>query len=191
MKLTANVLERGFRKYPVLSIAISIILFLLTWIYFRSSVIDEQQAELDKCIAEGAVFRSNVVNSAQLQQQFEFLIQANSLIAKRAFVAESMALNLQYFYKLESEIGIKYLELRPTGKTPSGKAKAATLKNAAAGEYTPLNYSVSVQGSFAQAMTFLQHIEQGAYFCRINSASFVGNGSGVTLALDLDLMGIP
>jgi len=54
-----------------------------------------------------------------------------------------------------------------------------------------LNYLVIVQGDFTQIITFLKRLEQGAYFCRINTAVASASGSNVTLNLNLDLLGIP
>ena len=128
----------------------------------------------------GKRYIRNVTNSAQLQEQLDFLFQANQAVKARALSAEGLAENLQYFYKLESELGIKYRDLRPGNR-------AATSKQAT---YVPINYTVSIEGSFADIIIFLKHLEQGAYFCRIVSASASGSESKVSLSLNLDLLGI-
>jgi hypothetical protein len=184
MKLNTQAILSAARKYPVLFAAAIFSIPLALVCFLRSDAIVEQQAELDKYLAEASLCRANIANAAQLQQQFDLLSQAKAAIAKRAFRPESLPLNLQYFYKLESEVGIKYLSLNPTGRP------GAAAKSGASTTYIPLNYSVSVQGTFHQVMTYLRRLEQGAYFCRINSASAIGNGPTVTLTLDLDLLGI-
>jgi len=182
MKVDAQVVLGALRKYPVLSGAVLICIPLVVMCFFRADAIIEQQAELEKVKAESSLFRTNIANSSQLQQQVEFLAQAKAAIAKRAFRAESLPLNLQYFYKLEADVGVKYLNLNPSGRTAPAAAKT--------GAYIPLNYNVSVQGNFHQIITYLRCLEQGAYFCRINSASGVSASGGVTLNLDLDLLAI-
>jgi hypothetical protein len=184
MKFDTQVVLGALRRYPVLSTAVLICIPLAAICFYRADMLIEQQAELEKFQAESSLYRANIVNASQLQQQVDFLAQAKVAIAKRAFRAESLPLNLQYFYKLESDVGIKYLNLNPTGRP------AAAAKQGAGGSYIPLNYSVSVQGSFHQIITYLRCLEQGAYFCRINSASVLSSGSSVTLNLDLDLLGI-
>jgi len=182
MKIDSQVLIGALRKYPVLSVAVLICIPLAAVCFYRSDAIIEQQAELETVQAKSSLYRANIVNASQLQQQVDFLIQAKAAIAKRAFRAESLPLNLQYFYKLETDVGVKYLNLNPTGRSAAAAAKS--------GGYIPLNYSVSVQGSFHQIITYLRCLEQGAYFCRINSASVLSSGSSVTLNLDLDLLAI-
>jgi hypothetical protein len=185
MKLNPRAVACGFKRYPVLFTAVVVCIPLAIICFVRDGAIIEQQAELEKNLALASLFRANIANSSQLQQQVDFLVQAKEAIAKRAFRAESLPLNLQYFYKLETDVGIKYLTLNPTARTVASGAKSASSTT-----YIPLNFSVSVQGSFHQIITYLRCLEQGAYFCRINSASVLSSGSIVTLNLDLDLLGI-
>jgi hypothetical protein len=185
MTVNTQVIGIAFKKYPVLLAAVILCVPLALICYFRGDAIVEQQAELEKYQAENSLFRANIANASQLQQQVDFLTQAKESIGKRAFRSESLPLNLQYFYKLEAEVGVKYIDLRPSGRPPVVNAKSDPNFS-----YVPLNYTVGVQGSFTQVITYLHRLEQGAYFCRINSASAIGSGSNVTLTLDLDLLGI-
>jgi hypothetical protein len=179
MSINAQTLVGGLKKYPILVVSALITLVLLGVLYSRSGLIDAQQEELDKYLAEGSRHRANISNAVQLQDQLNFLIQANKAVKDRALTAEGLAQNLQYFYRLEADVGIKYLDLRP-GSRYSGKSAT----------YIPLNHIVNVQGSFTQIITFLRRLEQGVYFCRINSASASSNGDVVTLNLNLDLLGV-
>ena len=186
MKLDKQVVLGAFRRYPVLSGAVIICIPLAIIWFYRSDEFVEQQATVEKLQAESSLYRANIANSSQLQQQVDFLVQAKESIAKRSFRAEGLPLNLQYFYKLEADIGVKYLTLNPSGRPAAPLAKPAV----GVLNYVPLNYSVSVQGSFYQIINYLRCLEQGAYFCRINAASILNSGSTVTLNLDLDLLGI-
>jgi hypothetical protein len=180
MSIKTQALIGGLKKYPLLVISAVVALVLLGALYSRSGLIEAQQEELDKYLAESSRHRANIANAAQLQDQLNFLIQANKAVRDRALTAEGLAQNLQYFYRLEADVGIKYLDLRP-GSKYTGKAST----------YVPLNHIVNVQGSFTQIITFLRRLEQGVYFCRINSASAASNGDIVTLSLNLDLLGVP
>ena len=185
MKIDTHVVISGFKKYTTLCVVMLVSALLALWLYIRVDVNDEQQAELDKVTAEDNLCRANITNGAQLQQQVDFLVQANAMITKRAFRAESLALNLQYFYKIESEIGIKYLDLRPGSRPVVANAKAGNKQR-----FTALSYAVSAQGNFTQIINYLRKLEQGAYFCRINSASLIGTDPNYTITLDLDFLGI-
>ena len=180
MSINTQALLGGFKKYPLLVISVLMILVLLGILYARLGLIEAQQAELDKYLAEDSRHRANISNTGQLQEQLDFLIQANKAVKDRALAAGVVAQNLQYFYRLEAEVGIKYLDLRP-GSRLSGKSST----------YVPLNHIVNVQGSFTQIITFLRKLEQGVYFCRINSALASSDGDVVTLNLNLDLLGVP
>jgi hypothetical protein len=180
MSIDAQSLKVGIKKYPILIICGIVALVLLITLYLRSDLIAAQQAELDKYTGEGNRYRANIADSAQLGEQLEFLVQANNAVKARSLTAQGLAQNLQYFYRLETEVGIKYLDLRPGGRTATKS-----------GSYEPLNYIVSIQGDFVQAITYLRHLERGAYFCRINSASASKNGAVITLNLNLDLLGTP
>ncbi len=181
MSINAQVITGGLKKYPILVISGLLVLIFLAILYFRSDLIDTQQAELDKYSIESGRYRANIASSAQLQDQLNFLVQANSAIRDRALTVDGLAQNLQYFYKLEAEFGIKYLDLRPGARAGVvGKADS----------YVPLNYIVNVQGSFVQVMSFLRRLEQGAYFCRINSAVASARDSSVTLNLNIDFLGV-
>jgi Tfp pilus assembly protein PilO len=180
MSIKTQALIGGLKKYPLLVISALVALVLLGTLYSRSGLIEAQQEELDKYLAESSRHRANIANAAQLQDQLNFLIQANKAVKDRALTAEGLAQNLQYFYRLEADVGIKYLDLRP-GSKYTGKSSI----------YVPLNHIVNVQGSFTQIITFLRRLEQGVYFCRINTASASSNGDVVTLNLNLDLLGVP
>lgn len=171
----------GVKKHPILSGCGLVVFILLAVLYFRADALDIQRVELEKHSVEGRRYRTNIVNSTQLQEQLDFLIKANQAVRERTLTANGLALNLQYFYRLESEIGVKYIDLRPAGSPPA-------VKNAT---YVPLSYIVSLQGTFSQVIAFLRQLEQGAYFCRVTSASASASDTIVTLNLTLDILGVP
>lgn len=182
MSSNSKTIIGGLKKYPVLVVSGMISVVLLTTLYFRSDLLAAQQIELDKNTVESNRHRANIVYASQLQEQLNFLMDANKAVKDRALLVGGLGQNLQYFYRLESEVGIKYIDLRPNARTPVVAQSAV---------YVPLNYTVNVQGDFLQIITFLKRLEQGAYFCRINSAVAASSGSSVTLNLNLDLLGVP
>lgn len=182
MSINSQTIIVGIKKFPLLILAGLVSVALAITIYLRSDLLVEQQAELDKKSAESTKHRANVSNSAQLPEHLEFLMQANNAVRDRTLNANSLAQNLQYFYKLEAEVGVKYTDLRPGPRDVLSANK---------GPYVPLNYALNVSGDFPRLITFLRRLEQGVYFCRINTATLNGSSSGVTLSLDLDLLGTP
>ena len=185
MSISAQTISASIKKYPVLVACGLLSLILAITLYLRSGAIQQLQVELESVNKEVKRYSNNISNAAQLQEQSDFLIKANEAVKARALSAESLAINLQYFYRLESETGIKYLDLRPGGRLG---ARASGKQS-----YVPLNYIVTIQGSFDQILTYLKHIEQGVYFARINTASISGADadSGITVNLNIDLLGSP
>jgi Tfp pilus assembly protein PilO len=180
MSIDTKTLTTGVKKYPILVVCVALSILFAGVLYARSGMGAEQQAELDRLVSEGKVYRTNLSNAAQLQEQLDFLIKANQAVKARALNPDGLAENLQYFYRLESEVGIKYRDLRPGPKVAA--AKDAT--------YVPISYTVNIEGSYAQVITFLKHLEQGAYFCRITSGSASGTGDSASANINLDLLGI-
>jgi hypothetical protein len=178
MSIDAKDLAASVKKFPIPVVCGITSLVLIVILYLRSDLSVLQQGELDKFTTEGKRYRANVSNSAQLEEQINFMVQANAAVRARALNASGLAENLQYFYRLESEVGIKYRDLRP-----AGKSKGST--------YIPLAYIVNFEGTYTQVITYLKQLEQGAYFCRITSATVSGGPDKVSLNLNVDVLGLP
>ena len=163
-------------------------------IYFRASKIDENQADYEARTADLTKIVANVRNAEKLPAQVAELQALGKEMDGRLIRASQLAVNLQYFYKLEAETEVKLIDVRQ-GPLPRG-AKSL---------YAPIPFTVSVQGSFKQVMDFLQKLETGPHFCHFNGVSFnkIGGGNSdtgrtaggdsaaMTLALNLELLGVP
>lgn len=183
MSANASAIVTWAKKYPILLVCIFLCLIMGAFIFMRSGAVGQLQADLDTVTGEVKRYSGNISNSAQLNEQTDFLRKANEAVKARTLSSESLAINLQYFYRLESETGVKYIDLRPGGNAPRAGAKQP------ATEYVPLSYLVTIQGTYDQVLTYLRHIEAGGYFARVNTASASGSGSTLTVNLNLDLLG--
>jgi len=158
-------------------------------LYLRSENIAADQAELEARSAESAKMAANIRNSANLAEQLVEIQGYTKELEGRLLKASQLAVNLQYFYKLETENEVKLVDVRQ-GSLPKSTTTA----------YQGIPFTVSVQGSYAQVMNFLGRLQNGRHFCRINLANFskvaganssAGGGPKVTLSLSLDLLGQP
>jgi len=183
----ADILAR-IKKQPVGFACGAICLLCAGWLYFRSDEIDKRLAE-HKILADKAeVIRSNVGFAKNLPEQVAELQVSTKDLEGRLVRAGQLAVNLQYFYKLEAENEVKLLDVRQNPLPKSAK-----------GAYVGIPYNVNVQGSYLQVMAFLQRLEKGRHFCRITSATFTKTAmssgesapTGMTLALSLELLGLP
>lgn len=173
------------KKHPIgfgcvlLSIVCGVVLYL------RSGKIADGQVELEARSAEAAKMAANIRNSANLSEQLTEIQTLTKELESRLLKAGQLAVNLQYFYKLETENEVKLVDVR----------QGALPKNTQAA-YVGIPFNVSIQGSYTQVMNFLGRLQNGRHFCRINTANFTkvtgGANSGlVSLSLNLELLGQP
>ena len=179
--MTTPELVAWIKKNPI-SVGCGVLsLALAVALYFRSDAIAEANQTLDEKTAEAQRYALNLANSAQLKEQLDALTTADKVIESRLIHASDLGINQQFFFKLESESGVKLLDLRQAPRPGSG-GKA----------YVPIGFNVSLQGDFGQVMKFLRLLEDGAHYCRTLTATCSGNRTGgLTLTLNLELLGTP
>lgn len=185
--MTSADLIAQIKKQPVGFACVLICLLSGGWLYYRSGEIEARQEEYRVKSEEAARFISNVSISKNLPEQVAELQSVTKDLESRLVRAGQLAVNLQYFYKLEAENEVKLLDVRQNPLPRNTK----TL-------YVGVPYNVNIQGPYKNVMAFLQRLEKGRHFCRVNTASFTkAAGAGdqasniVTLALSLDLIGQP
>lgn len=158
-------------------------------LYIRGDKIAENKQRFDEKSAEAQKIAANVRNGANLPQQVATMQDAAKQLDSRLVRASQLAINQQYFYRLENETGVKLMEVRP-GNIARSNAQKATA-------YSPVPFAVSIQGNFKQVFDFLQRLEKGRHFCRFASISFSKGGSGqdstelLTVNMSLELLGTP
>lgn len=174
------------KKNPI-SLGCGALSFLLAvGLYLRMEALPDAEAELTQKSAAAERIGMNIKYSAQLKEQADALVAANAEIDTRIIRASEFGNNTQYFYKLETETGVKLLDLRQT---------TASVTKPAKGTYSPVSFAVTVQGTFPQILTFLRQLENGAHYSRVLTATCTTNAAArsgpLTLALTLDLLGLP
>jgi len=163
-------------------------------LYLRSDKIDEYKSDYETKSAEAAKILTNVRNSEKLSAQVGEIQALSKELDSRLLRASQLAVNLQYFYKLEAETEVKLIDVKQNGLPKGGR----TL-------YAGIPFNVSVQGSFKQVMAFLQKLENGPHFCRFIAVNYAKSSgpsegtrpaggadlSGLTITLSLELLGVP
>jgi hypothetical protein len=178
---------------PVVVICAVLAVLLIAGSYFRSSSIPESESLLEERSALGQRIDANITNGVQLTEQLAALVSAREDIENRMVKPDELAKNQQYFYKLETETGVKLVGLRQNPIAPA-KPGAPASKNA----YFPVGYEVVARGDYEKVLDFLRRLEAGQRYCRVNSASLtlVGDASkdrsgDVNIILGLELLGQP
>jgi hypothetical protein len=161
--MNTDSIKTVYKKHPIGVIASTIALISVSLFVYRYSALADIQAQLDQKILDGQRLATNITYAALLDSQLQALEVANISVGSRLINPNDLANNLQYFYKLETEAGVKLLN---TPRPAADVAKAGGAK----GAYIPVQYAVSVQGSYRQVLTFLRKLEQGVYYCRVKNA---------------------
>lgn len=181
------------KKHPVSTVCLLLIVASGVTLYFRWDAAAQSQTVYDATAAEANKMIANVKNAPGLEEQVAEIQQLGKEIDSRLIKASQLAVNLQYFYKLEADTGVKLLDVRQNNPRPRpGKPT-----------FIPIPFSLSVQGNHGQVMKFLNELQIGRHFCRITGTSFSkvggvsseGNTSPATqdlsLALTVELLSQP
>lgn len=181
------------KKYPLAIGCGTLSVVLIAGLFIRSGRSGELAALLKQKEQDGQRILDNVRDSSNFPEQCETLAAAVRGLESRLVRASESADNLQYFYRLESETGVKEVSLQPATIAPADRrrASAKTL-------YTGVGFAVSVQGDYRQILAFIGRLESGPHFYRLVRASVgrnKGGGTGgpstINLTLTLELLGRP
>jgi len=179
------------KKYPVAIGCGVLSIGLLAGSYLRSSTEEDFVAQVKQKDEEGKRIFANITSGTNVGEQLE-AIKANTKDLESRLVRGSDRLrNQQYFYRLESDTGVKEVVLQ-AGAVNTGSAKGPKTL------YCGIGYSITVQGSYRQILDFLGRLETGQHFYRLNSASVsrVAQRSApeatslLTLTANLELLGL-
>ncbi len=156
-------------------------------IYLRMDLVPETTKLLEQKTAEGERLHANVNNAAQLPEQLAAITEARTEIEKRLVRGVDLAQNLQYFYRLEADTGVKILTLRQN--------PMAQVKPGAKPALTGVGFNVSFQGPYLTVMEFLRRLESGTHYSRFTAVSVGVAGSNrtapLTFSVSLELLGQP
>ena len=183
------------KKHPVAISCGAVSVLLLAGIYLRGSKAGELATTLKQKEEEGQRILDNIRGGASLPEQFETLAAATKELEGRLVRGTERARNQQYFYRIESETGIKEISLQQNSPPPLSAAQQRLPKTL----YSGVGYTVSVQGDYRQILNFVGRLESGPHFYRMISASVSRPGqrgtadatNAINLTLNLELLGLP
>jgi len=185
-----GIIKALIKKYPVGAASIGLVLIMGGVLYVRNLSLSEQLESYNTQSEEAKKLAANITNSNQLEEHVRALAEANKTIDGRLVNPQDLAINLQYFYKIEADTGVKLLDARPVD--------ARGGKSGAKGVFGAVQYNISLQGRYLQTLSFLRRLERGTYFCRVISAncgpaqSGQEKGTGETvMSLTVELLGRP
>ena len=192
MGITSKDLVALLKKHPVAIGCGLLSVILLAASYWRSSQVSALAEQLKEKEEQGQRILDDIRNGANLAEQFDALAATTKELESRLVRSSERARNQQYFYRLESDTGVKELNLQPMG---SGGAPARGPKPI----YIGVGYTIAVQGDFRQILDFLSRLESGQHFYRLVSATVTRDGvrgstaapGVITTSLNLEFLGQP
>jgi Tfp pilus assembly protein PilO len=177
-------------KHRVASVSIVVAVVLAGVWFLRHGTLGEVESRLDTERQQSQRLTANVSNAALLEEHLKAIQDAQKAIESRLVSPAILGDNQAYFYKIGTEAGIKFLDLRQNLVT-AGKAPKTT------GSYVPVSFTVSLRGSYANILAFLRHLENGSAFSRIVSGTVSPASQGdeknkveeINLNLTVELLG--
>jgi hypothetical protein len=157
-------------------------------IYLRSDELPQAESVFVDQSQKAALLAANIEDSEQLVEQHSKLVAANATIADRMIRVGQLAENEQYYYRLESDTGVKLTsDIRQVPWSPSAKSAPKTV-------YTMVGFALTAEGTYAQLLDLLRKLEGGEHYCRILTCNIrpVGEvrGGQLQMNLTLELLGI-
>lgn len=152
--MNSSAIIAKLRQYPVAFVCAIILLLLLVAFFMRSGVSDElalREADLNSRIR---TIDENIKNSKDLKQHTEKLtamveqIDGDGVLFKRY----ERAININFFYSLESEAGILISNI---AQLPAPDPIYAAGGPRQLDRYSTLVYNISLTGSFSGLLKFL------------------------------------
>ena len=178
----------GVKRYPT-PVGLGILsLALLGGIIVRGARARELAGLAREKEQAGQTVLENVRDGASAAEQYAALAADIRDLESRLVQGTERAANQQYFYRLESETGVKEINLQPSAPA-KGKAKT---------QYAGIGFTVSVQGDYRQILGFIGRLETGPHFFRMIRASLSRSdaspetkSAALTLTLSLEFLGLP
>lgn len=196
MAISNEQLLAAVKKNPVMVASLVVALLIGVGMYMRGGLQEEISLELEDKSRKGQRMANNLKFSVDLDEHLAAITASREAMESRLVDEGQLAVNLQYFYALESSTGTQLTDLRQISdhsRVPDPRKKKTK------GTYNPITYAVSLTGSYEQVMSFMQQLESGKHFSRIMMASIIPSGGSelsgradmLTLTLSLELLGQP
>lgn len=149
------------KKHPIAFACGLLALACAVALYVRSDAVDEAQRLFEEKDKESQKIALNARHTTGLAEQVQEIQAEAKQLESRLLRAGDLANNLQFFYRLENESGVKLIDVR---QNPLPAAK----QNAPKTLFVPVSFNLTLQGTYPQIWTFLRRIETGPHFARFD-----------------------
>ena len=191
MSITAKDLTIFVKRYPIGVVCGLASVIMLGGLYLRSDRADELSAQSKDLEAQSKKILGEIRNGASIAEHYATLSAKTKDLDSRLVRGSERALNQRYFYRIESDTGVKEVNLQQTSSGAEPKKGDNRL-------YSGIAYSVVETGDYRQILDFIGRLESGQYYYRLISATVsrkAGDAAGaapvITLSLNIELLGLP
>lgn len=184
------------KKHPVAFVAGFIAIACVAWGYVHSDAVEDARTEFERKETQARKMADNVRHAAGLEEQTAEIKDAAQQLESRLVRAGQLATNLQFFYRLENETGVKLLDARQVQLPPAKANAPRTL-------YIGVPFNLSAQGTYPEVLEFVRRIEAGPHFSRFGSVTFTkaaaptgrvsttAPSEQLTVTLTVEMLGTP
>jgi hypothetical protein len=173
-------------RYPFCAACLVLSLALAgTGLWLQFALVD-LAARQQQHAREGDRMLIALARGSQLRAELAITRAAMQRITENLVVEKNVPENFWYFYKIEQDTQAKLTELQQRPPALPDTGAPTTFKR--------VPYSLKLSGTFTSAIGFLQRLETGPRFSRINAFTIQHQDSttgNVILQLDLEQLAVP
>lgn len=182
MSIDSKRLLRLFRGQPIPAICGLVVFVLILAFYFRGASAVGVQSQLDERNKHYRDLKANVASSVKLDEDLRRLVEYNKKIADGALRVGDIVQNLQFFYKIESETGVKLVDLRQQVVPPLSKGASPS-------SYVGVGFSLSIEGDYEKIILFCDALKHSSALAKIANFSISKSERGLVANMAVQLVG--
>ncbi len=133
--------------------------------------------------------QQNIAQGADLHAQLDLLNEQVAQIDDRLMERREVAVNYDYFYRMEEAAGVRIQNIQQQAQAAGASVTLPRIEL-----YDVIGYSVTAQGGFEDIVDFIQKLETGRHFVRIQSlnlgsAGQAAPGGHLNAQIELNVLG--
>lgn len=161
--MTVHDLVEKFRRFPVPSICGVIVVVCFLAYYLRMDLLTDLEVESDDVKRQLQQIEQNISHGRSLPADIAEMKRSIEELDSRLIRSAELATNLKYFYELEVTTHVTMTDLRQMATAPvSGSGKPIL---------AGVGYSMLMSGSFHQLVAYLNELDHGRHFYRLQSVA--------------------
>lgn len=163
--MNAAALWSKIRQYPLPLFCALVVVVLVSLYFLRGPLVDELDVTNADLEQERNAMQFNKKESQNLKTQVELAQKLIQDADKRLMDPKEVALNYDFFYRLEKSTGVRILSMGQAISTENSPWRP-TLSL-----YRLVTYDITVEGRLENLMEFTQQVQRGSYLARLESLS--------------------